>query len=192
MSQIQPHQQRVLDEKRDLDARLEKLRAFFGNPTFGMLPEDEQHLLIRQSEVMAQYSSILEARIAAFPKSFIDACAAQQEGIAAQNAEAQNGAAAETVVSQTKQFRKDMDEVLQRIKRGSERDYTGLREPGALVRSSRHRSLAITHVEDAIMRLGMDLKAINEENPGAAPNPYPESMNPGSPVVEPTADGLHL
>lgn len=42
------------------------------------------------------------------------------------------------------------------------------------------------------MWLGMDLKAINEESPGASPSPYPESYNPESPVIEPTADGLKL
>ena len=43
------------------------------------------------------------------------------------------------------------------------------------------------------MWLGMDLKAINEENPSPeTANPYPQSYNPASPVIEPTADGLKL
>jgi len=54
-------------------------------------------------------------------------------------------------------------------------------------RPSRERSLAITKIQEAIMWLGMDLKAIGE-----SPNPYPESYNPESPVIEPTADGLKL
>lgn len=43
---------------------------------------------------------------------------------------------------------------------------------------------------EAVMWLGMDLKAINEERPGSAPNPYPESRNPNSARIEPTADGV--
>jgi len=43
------------------------------------------------------------------------------------------------------------------------------------------------------MWLGMDLKAINEESPSdETANPYPQSYNPESPVIEPTADGLKL
>jgi hypothetical protein len=83
-------------------------------------------------------------------------------------------------VAQTKQFRKDLDEVLQRLKRDS---ISGGPHP---CRSSAERSTAIRKVQEAIMWLGMDLKALNE------PNPYPESDNPQSPVIEPTADGLTL
>ena len=36
---LQPHQQRVVDEKRDLDEKLEKLNAFFGSPIFAGLTE---------------------------------------------------------------------------------------------------------------------------------------------------------
>ena len=89
-------------------------------------------------------------------------------------------------VAQTKQHRKDLDDVLQRIKRDSDKGYTGERAPDHSVRSSRERSLAITKVEEAIMWLGMDLKAQN------TPNPYPSSYNPQSPVIEPTADNLKL
>jgi len=52
--------------------------------------------------------------------------------------------------------------------------------------ASRERSLAITKLQEAIMWLGMDLKRLNE------PNPYPQSYNPNSPDIEPTADGLKL
>lgn len=89
-------------------------------------------------------------------------------------------------VAQSKQWRKDLDEVLQRIKSGSDRNYTGEREPNAIVRSSRERSIAATKLEEAIMWLGMDLKAQN------TPTPYPNSYNPASPVIDATADGLKL
>lgn len=92
----------------------------------------------------------------------------------------------EAFVFQTKQWRKDLDECLQRLKRGSDKNFTGLRAPDHPVRSSRERSLAMTKVEEAIMWLGMDLKAQN------TPNPYPQSYNPTSNVIEPTADGLKM
>ena len=98
-------------------------------------------------------------------------------------------------ISDDKQFRKDLDEVLQRMKKATGQGAPKGFDPAAAIeyyRASRHRSLAITHVEDAIMRLGMDLKEINEEEPGSAPDPYPESRNPDSQVIEPTADGVKL
>lgn len=84
----------------------------------------------------------------------------------------------EKSVAESKQFRKDLDEVLQRIKTSSH--------------GSRERSLTVTKLQEAIMWLGMDLKALNEKRPSPEPSPYPESYNPNSPKVEPTADGLKL
>lgn len=91
-----------------------------------------------------------------------------------------------TTIEQTKQHRKDLDEVLQRIKRDSEKGYTGIRAPDHVIRASRERALAITKVQEAIMWLGMDLKDQGTENP------YPNSYNPASPVIDKTADGLKL
>lgn len=79
----------------------------------------------------------------------------------------------ETPTADTKQWRKELDETLQKIKTSD--------------RKSRERSLAVTKIQEAIMWLGMDLKDIGETL-----NPYPESYNPASPVIEPTADGLKL
>lgn len=64
---MQPHQQRVIDEKTELDAKLEKLRPFFSNPVFAGLPQEEQDRLSQQETVMTKYSAILGERIAAFP-----------------------------------------------------------------------------------------------------------------------------
>ena len=93
-----------------------------------------------------------------------------------------------TTVGETKQFRKDLDEVLQRLKISS--------HPAnrcQYARVSSERSIAITKLQEAIMWLGMDLKAINEESPSnETTTPYPQSYNPESPVIEPTADGLKL
>jgi len=65
-SAMQPHQQRVVDEKAELDERLRKLMTFTITPTFAGLDEAERNRLARQAETMAKYSEILGARIAAF------------------------------------------------------------------------------------------------------------------------------
>lgn len=74
-------------------------------------------------------------------------------------------------VRETKQARKDLDAILQSLKGG---------------RRSAERDWAEHYITNAVMWLGMDLKAQNEANP------YPESKNPESPRIEPTADGLRL
>ncbi|MBT9513249.1 MAG: hypothetical protein IV104_12960 [Acidovorax sp.] len=64
---VPPHQQRVVDEKRELDERLSKLDAFIlDNPLYLQLSTDEQDRLSRQSKAMAAYSGILDERIAHF------------------------------------------------------------------------------------------------------------------------------
>lgn len=60
------------------------------------------------------------------------------------------------------------------------------------IRMSRERSLALTKLQEAVMWLGMDLKAINDEAPGTVENPYPNSKDPSNTVIDPTADGLKL
>ena len=57
---------------------------------------------------------------------------------------------------------------------------------------SREVSLAITKLQEGVMWLGMELKRINEENPGVLSNPYPNSKDPSNTKIEPTADGLKL
>ncbi len=64
---LQPHQQRVVDEKSELDKKATALSNFIGeNPIFPTLDAAEQERLKEQCEVMWQYSEILGARIAAF------------------------------------------------------------------------------------------------------------------------------
>lgn len=57
---------------------------------------------------------------------------------------------------------------------------------------TRERSLVITKLQEAVMWLGMDLKRINELNPQACPNPYPNSKDPSNTKIDATADGLKL
>ena len=63
---ILPHQQRVIDEKAELDAKLGNLIPFLSSDACHSLPFDERNRLKRQAEVMEMYSGILGARIAAF------------------------------------------------------------------------------------------------------------------------------
>ena len=74
-------------------------------------------------------------------------------------------------VKNTKQLRKDIDEIIQRVK---------------TLDSCREVSLVITKLQEATMWLGMNLKRLGEANP------YTESKNPDSQRIEPTADGLKL
>ena len=70
-----------------------------------------------------------------------------------------------------KDMRKQIDEILQMVKAAP---------------ASRERSLAITKLQEAVMWRGMDLKRLGTENP------YPESKDPTSLRIEPTADGLKM
>lgn len=66
-TKMQPHQQRVVDEKSELDDKLGKLGVFIeSSPIFAVLPDDERERLVRQKSCMGEYSEILGERIAAF------------------------------------------------------------------------------------------------------------------------------
>lgn len=68
MTQLAPHQQRVVDEKRDLDDKLQKLTAFISSEKFTTIVQDEAERgrLVCQEEAMRDYSAILGERIAHF------------------------------------------------------------------------------------------------------------------------------
>ena len=62
-----PHQQRMLDEKQDLDIRITKLDEFIQrNALFRQLESAEQSRMRRQLDVMRELSVILGERISAF------------------------------------------------------------------------------------------------------------------------------
>lgn len=56
-------QQRVVDEKTELDGRLDRLRAFFGTGLYRTLQPLQQDLMQRQASYMDAYSSTLRERI---------------------------------------------------------------------------------------------------------------------------------
>ena len=66
MTQLAPHQQRVVDEKRDLDDKREKLGSFKNTELFASLPWQEQERLNTQAHIMTMYSAVLGERISAF------------------------------------------------------------------------------------------------------------------------------
>ncbi len=63
---MQPHQERVVTEKKELDQKIDKLDTFRAGQIFAGLPEDEQNRLNAQLSFMRSYSGVLADRIAAF------------------------------------------------------------------------------------------------------------------------------
>lgn len=63
---MKPHQQRVVEEKAELDAKLAKLKEFFGTDLYVSLDREEQRRLSHQHTVMTMYSDVLGMRIVAF------------------------------------------------------------------------------------------------------------------------------
>lgn len=64
---MEPHQQRVIEEKSQLDERNAKLETFIGSSTiFVSLTDGEQTLLTRQLKVAKELSKILGERIEMF------------------------------------------------------------------------------------------------------------------------------
>lgn len=63
---LQPHQQRVVDEKTELDDKLNKLRAFLEGKARELVDAAEFRRLRLQADAMSVYSEVLGERIAAF------------------------------------------------------------------------------------------------------------------------------
>lgn len=65
--ELQPHQQRVVDERFELSEKSTKLNDFVGNnPLFEKLESDEQEDLKVQLDIMYQYIEVLDRRISRF------------------------------------------------------------------------------------------------------------------------------
>lgn len=61
---MQPHQQRVVDERQELRERLDKLENFLAGDLIKTLDHEESVLLWAQRGAMAQYLAILDRRVA--------------------------------------------------------------------------------------------------------------------------------
>jgi hypothetical protein len=66
---MQNHELRVVNEKIELDEKINNLGKFIDDsPIFPVLPAEERERLVRQKSCMTEYSDILKERIDAFPK----------------------------------------------------------------------------------------------------------------------------
>jgi hypothetical protein len=63
---MQPHQERVVAEMKELDEKIVKLDTFRHSPIYDTLPDAERDRLTRQYAHMKDYSNVLAERIAAF------------------------------------------------------------------------------------------------------------------------------
>ncbi len=63
---MQAFQQRVVDEKKELDSKLNALDRFFSTSIFANLDPAEKSRLRSQAEFMLRYADVLGERIAAF------------------------------------------------------------------------------------------------------------------------------
>jgi hypothetical protein len=63
---MQPHQERVVQEAKDLDEKIEKLTVFLKGEILKTLPTAEQARLAQQLVYMRGYSTMLHERIEAF------------------------------------------------------------------------------------------------------------------------------
>lgn len=61
-------QQRVVEEKKELDSKLSNLKTFMSSKDYESLPLKHKQLLIRQRVLMDEYSDILKNRIELFKK----------------------------------------------------------------------------------------------------------------------------
>lgn len=67
---MQPHQRSVVEEKKELDERAEKLRGFLAADDSIRLVDDAERLrMTEQYKVMREYSRILDERILHFPSN---------------------------------------------------------------------------------------------------------------------------
>ncbi len=63
---LEPFQERVKKEKRDLDEKVDKLKEFLFSDAVRNLPLEDMKLLHEQHYAMKLYSNILEQRISRF------------------------------------------------------------------------------------------------------------------------------
>lgn len=63
---MQPHEQRVVTEQKELQDKLVKLDEFMDGAIFPDLEPEDRKLLILQREYMANYNEILCARVERF------------------------------------------------------------------------------------------------------------------------------
>uniref|UniRef100_A0A6M3KZ55 Uncharacterized protein n=1 Tax=viral metagenome TaxID=1070528 RepID=A0A6M3KZ55_9ZZZZ len=64
---MEDYQKRVIEEKKELDSKIERLRAFMASDYFNNgIPSDEQKRMRRQELIMELYSEVLSDRMEHF------------------------------------------------------------------------------------------------------------------------------
>ena len=63
---LRPYQQRVVDERAELDSRRSRLEQYISTPGFNERDNAEQKRMVRQLLAMGVYSDMLRERIEAF------------------------------------------------------------------------------------------------------------------------------
>lgn len=155
---------RFVAEYWQLRIRYTKLSTMVQNWDEGKLtftPSCPRPIYDIQLQSMSSYLSILEER-------------AKIEKIDLEKYDNKNAVLLESrdkEILETKKLRKDLDEVLQGIKK---------------LNKTRETSLSITKIQEGIMWLGMHLKELG------TPDPYPTSKDDTNTTVHPTADNLKL
>lgn len=66
LKELQPYQQRVVEESKSIDERTNKLKLFLKTDTFKSLPVAEQKRLYKQLALMQDLGDVLRDRIAAW------------------------------------------------------------------------------------------------------------------------------
>ena len=66
MSNLLPHQERVVSELEQRQAELTKLRAFISSDDFRSVERAERQRLMRQEAAMTELVTVLDERVAAF------------------------------------------------------------------------------------------------------------------------------
>ena len=64
---MEPYQQRVVEELKEIEGRREKICAFLESEKGKQLPEAEKRRMTRQYFILNLYELVLEERIANFP-----------------------------------------------------------------------------------------------------------------------------
>ncbi len=63
---MKPYQERVIEEKAELDIKREALNAFIDSDRFDTIERNEQQWLVVQADAMTTYSCVLSQRIQNF------------------------------------------------------------------------------------------------------------------------------
>lgn len=193
LKEFTPAQRAIIIEHREMAAKVEKLQNLLGSDAAMNFSFEELDDMRLQLIPMMAYAMCLNGQITKFAPDGVkpdEKVELDSPGPEVPLEVPATPSPRDALVAESKTFRASLDGVLQNMK--ALRDE--LTTPGVSLEGVAEDPrevvpnlvLSIRHVEDAIMRQGMLLKAVG------SPNPYPHSYDPKSNVVDKTADGLKL